>query len=51
MLRQRIIKRNNNLGKYEFLLPEEQLDDQLEHWFKHFQIPHDDELKSYDYLG
>ena len=51
VLRARISKRNEHLGRYEFLIPDDQLESELDKWFNLFQIPQDDELKTYDELG
>ena len=51
VLKERIIKRNKNLGKYEFYMKEEQLDEDLNNYFNLFQPPSEDELNSYDFLG
>lgn len=51
VLRERILQRNAHLGDYEFLMPEEQLDDELDRCFSLFQVPQQDELATYDALG
>ncbi len=51
VLIERILKRNKNLGQYEFLMPEDKLESELNKYIKLFQIPQDDELDAYDYLG
>lgn len=51
VLKERIINRNKDLGKYEFYMPEDQLDEDLDNYFKQFQPPSEVELRSYDFLG
>ncbi len=51
VLKERILKRNKNLGKYEFLMPCDKLDSELDKYIKLFEIPQKDELDSYDFLG
>jgi len=51
IIKNRIIKRNKNLGNYEFHMPDDTLDEVLDKCFNSLQIPDEDELKSYDSLG
>jgi len=51
ILRKRISDRNKNLGKYEFTMPDDKLDADLDRYMKQMQIPLSDELVSYDYLA
>lgn len=51
VLIERILKRNKNLGQYEFLMPEDKLESELNKYIKLFQIPQKDELETYDCLG
>lgn len=51
ILKKRIIERNKNLGKYEFMMPEKNLDRDLDKYIGQFQIPQINELETYDYLG
>ena len=47
-LKERILQRNKNLGKHEFLMPEEKLDAELDSYFKTFEIPTREEMGEYD---
>lgn len=51
ILIQRILERNKNIWEYEFLIPEDTLHETLDEYIRQFQVPQEDELKTYDYLG
>ncbi len=48
---ERITKRNKNLGKYEFYMPEDQLENDINKYMSQIQIPDKEELETYDFLG
>lgn len=47
----RIKARNKDLGQYEFFMPEDNLDKEMDDYIGKFQVPDKDELGSYDLLG
>ena len=51
ILKKRILHRNQNLGEYEFYMPEDDLDAELDRYFEIFQEPSVEEQNLYDYIG
>ena len=51
VLRKRILKRNNEPGFDEFYINENEIETFLDDCFNSFQIPAEEELNSYDFLG
>ena len=51
VLKTRLLNRNIDLPKHEFYTPEERIDEFLDECCGSMQIPQEDELKTYDYLG
>ncbi|PIZ62129.1 ATP-binding protein [Candidatus Roizmanbacteria bacterium CG_4_10_14_0_2_um_filter_39_13] len=48
VLKAHILERNKNLGKYEFLMPENTLDEELDKAIATFEVPTEEELEEYD---
>ncbi len=51
ILKERIIRRNLNINPDEFYIPNEEIEAFLDDSFKSFQIPSEDELATYDFIG
>jgi predicted kinase len=51
ILRERLLKRNQNRDQYEFYMPEAELETFLDGCFNALQIPTREELATYDFLG
>lgn len=51
VLKERILHRNQNRSNSELLMPEETLGEEIDRFFKVFQVPTEEELSSYDFLG
>lgn len=50
-LKKRVIARNMNLGKHDFFMSEDRLEDDLNKFMSLMQVPDENELKTYDFLG
>ncbi|MDP4011811.1 MAG: ATP-binding protein [Candidatus Roizmanbacteria bacterium] len=48
VLKARIVERNKNLGDYEFRMPEETLDEELDKAIVTFEVPTKEEMEEYD---
>jgi predicted kinase len=51
LLKERVLKRNQNINQHEFYIPEKDIETFLDECFKSFQIPTAEELASYDFIG
>lgn len=51
ILRERLLKRNQNRAQYEFYIPEAEIETFLDDCFNALQIPTEEELETYDFLG
>jgi predicted kinase len=51
VLKERLLNRNTNLPTDEFATPEEGIDAFLDACYRSIQVPDEDELKTYNYLG
>ena len=50
-LRERVLNRNLQIDQYEFYIPEQEIETFLDECFKSFQIPTEEELSTYDFIG
>lgn len=51
VLRERILKRNENINEYEFFISEKEIESFLDNCFNRFEPPTEEELATYDYIG
>jgi predicted kinase len=51
ILSERLLKRNQNRDKYEFYIPDAEIETFLDDCFNALQIPTEEELATYDFLG
>ena len=51
ILRKRILNRNQNKGPYEFYIQENEIETLLDEWISSMQIPTEEELGTYDFIG
>jgi predicted kinase len=51
MLKERVLKRNQNIDQHEFYIPEKDIEAFLDDCFNSFQIPTAEELAGYDFIG
>lgn len=51
ILKERILKRNQNIDRHEFYIKEEEIETFLDDCFSSFQIPTAEELATYDFIG
>jgi len=51
ILKERVLLRNQGTDRHEFYIPPEEIETFLDECFKSFQIPTDEELATYDFIG
>jgi predicted kinase len=51
VLKERLLKRNQDLPPHEFHTDEQLIETLLDSWYASLQVPDENELKTYDYLG
>ncbi len=51
ILRKRILNRNQNKEPYEFYIQENEIETLLDEWISSMQIPTEEELGTYDFIG
>ena len=51
ILKERVLKRNLNIDRHEFHIPEKEIETFLDGCFNSFQIPAAEELATYDFIG
>jgi predicted kinase len=51
MLKERVLKRNQNIDHHEFYIPEKEIEYFLDDCINAFQIPTAEELATYDFIG
>jgi predicted kinase len=51
ILKERVLMRNQRTDHYEFYIPTEEIETFLDECFRSFQIPTEEELATYDFIG
>jgi predicted kinase len=51
LLKERVLKRNQNIDQHEIYIPEKEIETFLDDCFNSFQIPTAEELAGYDFIG
>jgi len=51
ILKERVLKRNQDIERHEFYIPEKEIETFLDECYNSFQVPTAEELATYDFIG